>query len=243
MPKTKEIKSIIDEYIDAPEGASPPQLHVLFDSRTRDYADQYHTALRVSRGLPFLPEEISITDPLVLVVINIFHLTDSNRALRMARQYYDKWNRDAKMHSFMLALLSDNTFFTEPTEWDTDNDIPPGIPYIPEPKYDLANQTEKRLKQIVDYLSINDEFQLSVMKRVNDAMVNLVNEVEKDTVTGFQSGAVSPDLHGEAVTPSPIIIDRPDNGVEAQGDDNGTGAVADDTNKSPKRKRREVSEV
>lgn len=243
MADVIERKSIIDEYIPSPEGSSPEQIHVLFDRRTRDYADQYHTALRVSRGLPFLPEEISITDPLVLVLINIFHLTDGQRALRTARSYYDKWNRDAKMHGFMLALLADNQFYGEPKEWSTESDTPPGIPTIPEPKYDLNNPTERRLKQIIDFLSADDTFQFTVMNRVNDAMVNLVNEVEKDPVTGFQSGTTDSNLHGAVSPASSDSGSQSDNGTEAQGNIISVGEMADGSDKPDKRQGRKVEKV
>lgn len=192
------IVSIIDQIIDAPEGMSPSKLHLLFDKKTRGYAEQYTTALQIARGIPFNPQAIPVTDPMVLVIANVYRITDGQQAINQAIQHYQKWMMDATKHGWMLALLSDNDFRNEPTAWDAPEPPPPGIPVVPEPKPNLLNPTERRLKQIIDYLSIDQDFQQTVMTTVNDAMVRLVNEVEEvDPVTTFQPDAVDTDLHGE----------------------------------------------
>lgn len=192
------LTSIIDQIVPAPEGMSPTQLHILFDKKTRGYAEQYETALKISRNIPFNPQQIAVTDPLVLIIANVFSITDGQQAIRQAVQYYEKWALDCIKHGWMLALLSDNTFYNQPSEWEAPDAPPPGIPIIPEPKYNLSNPTEARLKQIVDYLSIDTDFQQTVMTTVNNAMVKLVNEVEEvDPVTTFHTEPTDTDLHGE----------------------------------------------
>ena len=192
------ITSIIDQIIPAPEGMSPTQLHILFDKKTRSYAEQYETALKVARNLPFNPQQIAVTDPLVLIVASVFRMTDGQQAIRQAIQYYEKWSVDAMKHGWMLALMADNTFTNPPAPYTAPEPPPPGIPVVPEPKYNISNPTEARLKQIIDYLEVDSTFQETVMTTVNNAMVKLVNEVEEtDPVTNFQPEPVSADLHGE----------------------------------------------
>lgn len=192
------LTSIIDQIIPAPDGMSPTQIHILFDKKTRNYADQYTTALKVARGIPFNPQALSVSDPLVLIVANVFRITDGQQAIQQAIQYYEMWSVEAQKHGWTLAILADNTFTTSPKPYEPKDSPPPGIPIIPEPKLNLSNPTEARLKQIIDYLEIDSDFQQKVMTTVNDAMVRLVNEVEEvDPATNFQPESTDTDLHGE----------------------------------------------
>lgn len=231
-----ELTSIIDRIIDAPEGLVPSKLHVLFDKKTRGYADQYETALQVARNIPFDSSKLSVTDPLVMIVANVFRITDGQQALVQAQQYYNKWALDAKKHGWMLALLADNDFVGEPEPYPAPDAPPPGIPIIPEPKYNILNPTERRLKQMIDYLDSDDNFQQTVMTAVNDAMVKLVNEVEEtDPVTTFHVEPTSSDLHGET-----SANDNPNSTKSRRRNPNkdeslGAGTVGDNSTESPSR--------
>src|SRR5690348_11695776 len=148
----KEIVSLIDKYVTTPEGMKPEKLHILFDKKTRTHVDQYHTALLVARNIPFNVHTITVSDPLVLVTANVFRIKDGETARRQAMQYYEKWTNDALKHAWTMAVLTDNDFDFEPVDWDDDPPPPPGVPIVPEPKLNLNNPTERRLKQIVDLI-------------------------------------------------------------------------------------------
>lgn len=195
----KEMTYLFDFEIDAPEGANPSKIRLLFDKKTRVYSEQYHDALKIARGIPMQISTIPVTDPLVLIMANVYRIKDGDKARLLAMQQYERWSYEALKHAWMMAILSTNTFTEPPKEWEEDEPPPPGIPVIPEPKFDISNPTEYRLKQIVDYLNVSQDFQLAVMSRVNDSMVALVNEAdETDERTGFQPNSTNPVVHTQA---------------------------------------------
>ncbi len=200
MADKKEIVSLIDKYVTTPEGMKPEKLHIFFDKKTRTHVDQYQTALLVARNIPFNIQTITVSDPLVLVTANVFRIKDGEQARRQAMQYYEKWTNDALKHAWTMAVLTDNEFEGEPMDWDDDPMPPPGVPIIPEPKLNLQNPTERRLKQIVDLIDQSRELQLEVQTAVNNALVELVNDdedVDPDEKTGFQPEPTDSGVHDE----------------------------------------------
>ena len=196
-----EKKVLIDEVVDCPEGAVPAKIHILFDKDTRDFAEQYVSALHRSRSIPFNPNNIPVTDPLALVVANIFRISDGNEAIRRAAGYYEQWGYECQKNGWVLALLEDNDFVNEPTPYPPQK-VPRGITIIPDPPIDLHNQTEFRLKQIMDFLDKDPELQFSVMSRINDAFAKLVSGVEdgdKDSRTGFPPEPTDRNVPGEII--------------------------------------------
>jgi hypothetical protein len=206
-----EVTKIVDEWVDAPEGMFPPRLHILFDKDTRDFADQYVSALHTSRNIPFNINSIPVTDRIALLVANVFRIQDGNEVIRKAVSYYEKWAYEAQKHGWILALLENNEFTNVPTPYEPQR-VPRGITIIPDPVHDLNNQTEYRLKQIMDYLDSDPMLQQQVMSRINDAFAKLVSEVgdgDKDSRTGFPPESTGGDVHGKVIPLDDSDGDRP----------------------------------
>lgn len=200
----KEYTVLVDEYIDVPEElGEPKKLHILVDSNTREYADQYISALHVVRNVPFNTRAISVTDPLALVIASQQNITDGNKVVNMAEQYYEKWTQDIAQHGWILAILEDNEFVTIPSPYAAPK-TPRGLTSIPQPRYDLSHTVEYRLKQIQDFLEQDLMFQAKVMSTINNSIAKLVADagVEEKNKAGFQSGAVNGDVHANDVSDS-----------------------------------------
>ena len=209
MAEQTEIKTIIDDWVDTPEGTVPTKIHILFDKNTREFAEQYTSALHISRNIPFNLSTIPMTDPLALLISNLFRLTDGAEAIQKARGYYEQWAYEATKHGWILALLEDNEFINKPEDYGVERK-PRGIPTIPEPKQQLSNPVEYRLKQIFDLLSIDVALQMTVMNTINNAFAKLVQEVEEtDNRTGFQSEPTGADVHDETSSNSNNDGDKP----------------------------------
>ena len=58
------------------------------------------------------------------------------------------------------------------------------------PTRNLNNQTEKRLKLILDYLNIDIMFRVEVEQVINGAIAEAIKLVETD-VAGFRSGGIN----------------------------------------------------
>jgi hypothetical protein len=213
-----ERTNLIDEWIDSPEGVLPEKIHIFFDKSTRDYADQYTSALHVARNIPFNISTIPVTDPLSLVVANVFNIKEGNVATQKARAYYERWAYDALKHGWVLALLENNEFTNTPEPYD-ESKLPRGIPVLPEPKYDLSNPTEYRLKQIFDWLASDINLQMTVMTTINNAFAKLVSETEAeetDKRTGFQPEPANSDVHAEIITDNSSVGKRSSNRSKAK---------------------------
>lgn len=198
-----ENTAIIDEWVDAPEGSKPEKLHILFNANAREFADQYSSVLHISRQIPFNISAVPMSDPLCLIIARLYNLTEGDKARQIAISHYEKWSYDAQRHAWILALLEDNEFVNTPTPYMNTGKTPRGVIGIPEPAHDLSNTVEYRLKQIMDYLATNVDFQLRVMSAINSALAKLVNEAEEtDTRTGFQPVTVDGNVHAADVAVS-----------------------------------------
>jgi len=197
MAEQVENTKLIDEWVEMPEGSTPAKIHIVFNRDTRDWADQYTSALHISRDIPFNLSTIPVTNPLALIISRMFHITDGNVAVQQAKGYYESWAYDALKHGWILALLEDNDFFSQPEPYEEERQ-PRGLPMIPKPKYDLNNPVEKRLKQIFDTIAVDTNVQVEVMTKINNAFVKLVQEVEEvDDRTGFPADGTDSDVHAE----------------------------------------------
>lgn len=196
----EDTKPLIDEWIDVPENyafPNPTKIHIFIGKHTRDNADQYASALHVARNVPFESASIGMTDILVLYITREMKIQDGNHAIRLAQGYYDKWIYEIQKQSWILAILEDNDFDNVPQVWEEAQKLR-GLDPIPEPKYDLNYRVEHRLKQILDFLSVDIIFQARIMSRINDALAKIISGVEDETnKAGFQPDTANADLHPE----------------------------------------------
>ena len=193
MPVKKLAKdSFIDVYVQAPEGAVPEKLHIVLNTKFKGVAEQYKNALYVSRGIPFNMLTVVITDPLAMTFTKLLEgdIPDSTAraqaALSMTIQTYERWAAEAEQEAWSLAMLADNAFTSEPTPYEPAEEGLPGL--LPElnPARNLANRTERRLKQISDYLDQDFEFKMQVQTVINGAISEAISLVETDAA-GFRS--------------------------------------------------------
>lgn len=154
----------------------PETLHVMFDRNAVEYSEQYRDALYVSRGLPFNVEEVGPTDILTILVANTMGAKgalSSNDAVRRAQGHYKRWIDAADKDAWTLAILYDNVFTHQPTSYPEPAKPPPGITAVPEPKRDLKDPVEFRLKQIVDLFNVSREFRTLVERTINDVLTKM----------------------------------------------------------------------
>ena len=184
--------TIVDKYIDTPEGIDGPEkIHILLDSRTMKIAGQYQDALFVARGVPFNLATVSISDPLALLIASQNPKLKGNDVVRQAQAWYEQWQQAAEQDSWALALLADNKLTNEPTPYVDDDDPIPGLPFIPEPKRDLDNPVEYRLKQVMDLADSTIEFSQQFYSAINEAFTEAIRFAGETDAAGFQSGAAN----------------------------------------------------
>lgn len=128
----------------------------------------YFAKLLESRRLPRDPDSIAPDDPLIPIVLKLPHIAampDKTRAEQDAKSravlselatHYNKHIRQAESDAIMLAITMENEFVDPPTPYEDSmptNRKRPGLVDLPEPKRDLNNPVEARLKQLLDALA------------------------------------------------------------------------------------------
>jgi len=228
----------INLEVSPPTKGLPEKLHVMFDRNAVEYSEQYRDALYVSRGLPFNVEEVGPTDILTILVANTMGAKgalSSNDAVRRAQGHYKRWMDAADKDAWTLAILYNNTFDHQPTSYPEPAAPPPGIAAIPEPKRDLKDPVEFRLKQIVDVFNVSREFRTLVEKTINDVLTKMAQygeAVKQADSFRVQSGSTDSTVHEADVSTG---------GGEDIGAGNGT--VGEDPSTSDVLVREEVSTV
>jgi hypothetical protein len=220
IPSEPEVGSIplnttelIDLWMTVPNEDAPgypDKLHLLFNRDAVEFSTQYRDALYVARGIPFSTDNITPADIMSLVVASTAGkkiAMKSEEAVRRAKQIYERWAEQAERDSWTLAILYDNEFDFQPKPFsDVKPKVAPGLPMLPEPKRDLADPVEFRLKQINDLVNVTYDFRLLVERTINDCLTKLaqfgeaVKEVDPmgfrpttvDTAVSEGDGPVSP---------------------------------------------------
>lgn len=192
MSKPQKLESLFDVYIDAPEGCVPEKLHILLNSKFKSIADQYKNALFMARGIPFSQSLITLADPVALTYSKLLvdEIPDDKeraaRAITMAMSTYERWADEAEKESWSLAMLTDNVFSNAPLPYPPQEEGLPGL--LPElnPVRNLQNRTERRLKQILDYLDTDITFRMEVEAAINGQIAGAIRLAETDDA-GFRS--------------------------------------------------------
>lgn len=174
------------------------KIHLKIDVATiQDILGKYHDALIMSRGIPFDRDSISPTDNLVMFIAGKYTWLKPEDCVRTAKSHYEKLNQDAYREAMILAVIAskDNVFTIIPTDYERESEAEedqlPGMPPpLPEPKKDLKNPVEYRLKQFMDtIISANDLNFVSKFYRSFEAAVVAINreigEVEETDENGF----------------------------------------------------------
>lgn len=193
--KTPE-KNLLDVFVDAPEGATPAKLHIVLNKKFKGYADQYKNALFLARGIPFSQSTVAMTDPLAMIYSRSLETEEpddkkrAQRAIQMAIGTYNRWAEKAEEEAWTLAMLTDNIFTGDPEPYEDESESLPGLMPEINPTRNLNNQTEKRLKLILDYLNIDIMFRVEVEQVINGAIAEAIKLVETDAA-GFRSGGIN----------------------------------------------------
>jgi hypothetical protein len=208
--------ALIDTTIPVPshiEGIT--EFRLVLNTATLKQSETIANALVVSRRLPFNPDAISISDPFAMYIMGTRPDLTGQDSVREAEGHYERFLRQAQTDSIIVAMTAYNTLpNTEPrpylddaealdAEWGEDGapEWVKAIPAIPEPKYNLNNPYEKRLKLIMDFLEdCGLEFTLQFNRVINNDLATKLREmgVEGSDEAGFQpSGDTQPVPSGD----------------------------------------------
>lgn len=184
-------KPLIDKWIEAPEGSVPAKLHLKLDVNFKKNADRYQNAIMVARGIPFDRSNLTMMDWVSITYAKRMEAeipddkARAQKAIQMAAATYDRWEQKAEEEAWTLAMLVDgNSFSVDPLPYDEDDDTLPGIEPELNPQRDLNNPTERRIKQILDFMNQDPMFRITVQTEINGAIAEAIKLVETD-IAGF----------------------------------------------------------
>ena len=160
-------------------------------------ARRYLQALKNARGIPFDLDAINPLDHMYAYVLDKYpeFVGKPELSREKVKHFYQQLEGGAYRDAMMLAVTAhpENKFDFNPTPYDDDSsfledDELPGLVSPPKVKPNLADPTERRLKQLYDWLQANPEhlmklngaFELAVIK-VNELAVK-----PKTDENGFQ---------------------------------------------------------
>jgi hypothetical protein len=141
----------------------------------------------------------------------------SKELQRDVQQMYEGWKRDLQSDVITLTMFAENKLLNEATPYDeSDEDDKPQYDWLeqdialPEPPRDLTNPYEKRLKQIIDFLTVcGYEFGKEVENAINEGILAAIRGLGAETDdAGFQPGTTGDGVHANPVSD---VAERGDN--------------------------------
>ena len=195
---------LLDEAITSEDGEVTLHLKLniqKFLERKENYAD----ALMNIRHLPYDLELVSGSDPIALLVASqrpAMVKADPNSATRYAVQYYKQHISMVQQEAAILVFISskenNSLLDKEPLPYDDkqrdeDDDLP-GILFLPEPRRDLTDPVEIRLRNFYEVLSDHGDLIQAFYTRFNAAMGVLserAKELGERDEAGFRTPAAS----------------------------------------------------
>lgn len=176
--------TLVDAWVDTPEGTTPEKIHILLNRKVVNFAEQYKRALINVRSIPPNRSTVTAADPIALVYMQNGYKAEE--AIRAAIGTYEQWENEADQEAWILALTFDNVFTAEPEPYDPDDsDKPPGVLSFDAPR-NLNNGTERRLKQIMDIANSDFEFGRRFMSEINEAIAKAIQLGSETDVAGFR---------------------------------------------------------
>lgn len=181
--KTKEVGTkdyIFCEIVEVDGG----EIVISASANIVEIAKLYQDKLMASRGIPIDVDNMTPRDPRWKVVAETMQWlkTNQQRADYLSK-FYSSLADEARQESYLLAMFADkqNAFNNEPTPYNDDLSDLPGLEAegLKNPKKNLANPLERRLRQIIDFVNMHSEKLQPVMDRLA-ATVNRVSENEAD---------------------------------------------------------------
>lgn len=178
---------LYDETFETPKGS----VRVAVDfSRILDDVQGYTDKLMLARSIPFDTDNLSPADPMVIIAsAGMPWITDSMEVVNTARRHYDLHAGKARMDAVVLASTRLNpayAFDPDPypeieqgDEWDFS---------LPEPKKNLLNPVERRLKQIYDILTSDAEVVARFYAAMQTVFVEAQRRQQATDADGFRAG-------------------------------------------------------
>lgn len=200
---------IYDEILSGTSG----NLHIIVEipkveSRTRLYLQ----ALKSARSIPFDLDAINPLDKMYQYVLEKFpnYAGKPELSRGKVREFYEQQQGNAYRDAVMLAVTSskDNVFDFEPIPYEEDDsfleeDDLPGLVSAPRITPNLDDPTERRVKQLYDWLKANPTHLIQLQGAFELAVIK-VNEMAvkpKLDADGFQPRPIASNANKELVGP------------------------------------------
>ncbi|APU89036.1 hypothetical protein Rctr85_007 [Virus Rctr85] len=169
MPRTKTSKAsktdrvkVIDVTLDLPDSVTEPrQMRIVMDRQAIETARKATDEFTISRRLPLDSENVSVSDPLALLILAQNKDISGSDAAYKAGRTYERWVDEARREALVVAMTMHTETTREPSPYeegwdaDDDDDTPAWLRddvKLPKPERNLANRYEARLKVIYDIL-------------------------------------------------------------------------------------------
>jgi len=168
---------------------------IKFNAKTIERAQMYTDALIVARGLPAVADDLpAMTDPVALFVNQSMDWVEPGDEPSVARTYYQRQHQECNRDGLMIAMCDSNKFLDtfEPKEYtEEDTGIDPETPdwlveaqadiSIPDPKRNLSNPYERRLKLVVDFVDVcGILFAAQFNTKMNQSMSKVLRLIGED---------------------------------------------------------------
>lgn len=182
-------------------------LHLVLDvigiqSLLQDYTE----ALQDARSLPFDLQNLSPADPIIRYLIGLKKGYKDEEILARTRSYYSKQIAEAQTNAFMLSLFSseDNVLTNVPSPYEYTQKALPGILQMPLVEKYLGNETEYRLKQLVDAIAANPMVLSRIQVIIDEFRVkfNRMGSAPETDKLGFHAGSTNQPVFEDTVADS-----------------------------------------
>lgn len=176
------------------KGENGTELRMVIDAgRVQSDIDKYYNHLMYERNIVFDRDNIVGTDPYLKEVMEKMPAIVDNpaRVMFMVRKHYEDLSTQAYREAVMLALTFRNEFIEIPEPYEPEfleEDDLPGFIKLSQPKRDMEDLVEYRLKQLYDVLRKDMTIMLGFNSAFDAAMVELSKRINGlQTVNGFSA--------------------------------------------------------
>lgn len=194
---------MVDKTIMTPKG----EVRIYLDAETmRENVDNYYDKLRSARRIPFDLSDMSPLDPAIVEASAKYDYMEPAQVLETVRQHYEVIGRKALKDAWIIAATKE----TKNLRFEPDPYAPPEAPtddwdiHLSEPEINLLNPVERRLKQIMDMFTAQDDPTIVIelqntFTQFGIMMERRLREVDED---GFPSGRSDRNLSPQTRTVS-----------------------------------------
>ena len=204
---------LVDVTLETPESVEgqPKSVHFVIEKKTAKIIRRITDGLIRSRKIPANIEDITIGDPMAILINQTKNWISPNEAVAEAKNYYKSQLEQIAQDAYMLAITYETVFTKEPKPYppdestEKDPDLPAWVESVvnlPVPTRDLKDPYERRLKQIIDFLDeCGPMYQIQFRAQLTNSIGNalrVIGGVETDP-DGFQPSTTDRPL---SVSPS-----------------------------------------